>query len=69
MNQYYQHTRQNPYYGGASPMQPAVFPQYQYPQYPHRQELCHPAGAGQLGHLEYLECCQLNNPILRISFV
>lgn len=48
MNQFYQQGRQNPYYGGASPMQPAVFPQYQYPQYP-QAGVVPPSGAAPTG--------------------
>lgn len=48
MDQYYPY-RQSPYYGGAGPMQPAVAPQYQYPQYPQQQAGVVPPAGGTAG--------------------
>ncbi|WP_338471085.1 spore coat protein GerQ [Niallia sp. XMNu-256] len=48
MNQYYPY-KQNPYHGGAGPMQPAVAPQYQYPQYPQAGFIPPTGGGGAPG--------------------
>ncbi|WP_428910145.1 spore coat protein GerQ [Niallia sp. Krafla_26] len=70
MSQYYQQGTQNPYYGGAGPMQPAVAPQFQYPQFPQAgavpQSGMTPTGApGSMGMLP-IEQSYIEN-ILRLN--